>query len=132
MWLLHEHFRGVVGVHECLLLEAAAPGVVVHATVLHESFHVVVVAADLLDALVQGPHESVDPALVEPELEVAEPRQQVLVGRSAALEVGAPEEGELDVFLEEGGDGDVERLEVGGWLPADEDDAMSCQECLSQ
>ena len=100
MWLLHEHLRRIVGVYKCLGLELAAPDIVVHATVLNECFHVIVESANLLDTLVKDLDERIDSTIIEPELEMAESGEQVLVGRGAAFEIGAAEERKLDVLTE--------------------------------
>jgi hypothetical protein len=112
------------------VLELAIPHVAVHAAVHGEHLEVAVEAPDLLDAAVQVADEGVAPALHEPQLEVAVPRQQVLVRRSAPLQVRVAEQRELHALLVEGGDRDVEGPEVGCGFFADEDDAVGGEEGL--
>ena len=53
-----------------------------------------------------------------------------MIGRTSAFEIGWSKDGKFDLLLVESGDGDVERPEVLGGFVADEDDAMSGEECL--
>lgn len=57
--------------------------------------------------------------------------KQVLVGRSAAFEVGVPEQWKLHALIVQCGNWDVEGPEILCWFSADEDDAMRGEESLS-
>jgi len=106
--LLHEDLGGVVGIHKGLMLKLPVAHVAVHPRVHGERLHVSIEFAHLLDLPVEISDEGVASALHEPQLEVAVPWQQVLIGRSAALEVSVAEEGKFYAFLVERGDGYVE------------------------
>ena len=114
------------------MAELAVSHVAVHAAVFGEHLHVALVFPHFLDATVQVVDEAIAAAVHEPELEVAVPGQQVLVGRSAAFEIGVPEEWKLHGLIVESSDGDVEGPEICGWFCADEDDAMRGEECLDK
>lgn len=105
--LLHEDLGGVVGVDEGLVAELSVSHVAVHAAVLGEHLHVVLVFSDLFDAAVQVMDEAVAAAVHEPKFEVTVSRKQVLVGRSAAFEIRVPEQWKLHALTIKGSNGYV-------------------------
>ena len=105
--MLHEDLGWVVGVDEGLVAELAVSHVAVHAAVLGEHLHVAFVFSDLFDTAIQVMDESVAAAVHEPKFEVAVTRKQVLVGGSAAFEIGVPEEWKLHALTIESGNRDV-------------------------
>ena len=106
------------------MLKLSVAHVAVHARVHGERLHVSIVFANLLDLSVEISDEWVASALHEPQFEVAVSWEQVLIGRSAALEVSVSEEREFHAFLVERGDGYVKRPEIGSGIGWDEDDAV--------
>lgn len=76
--------------------------------------------------------EAVATTVHEPEFEVAVTWKQVLVGRSAAFEIGVPEQWKLHALAVQSGNRDIERPKILCWFSADEDDAMRGEKRLNK
>lgn len=78
----------------------------------------------------ENSYEGIAPSVFEVHFEVTVARKQILVGRTAALQVVGTEDGHFHFFVEQISDGDVEGVELLLWLLRHENNSQRCQVAL--